>query len=395
MESPPTYAAEPLRNEWLTALLLLLATSLLLMVIYLQFFWPGSWIGSAEPLSWKGSVLNLTKGQGYTGRGVLTIEALTEQGEQSAAVASLSPKAFRAKDYSSVNWVTADVPPGAQLIFLWHTAENSRRIFARPLISTKNGMASLELAGDIDWHGQIMGVALLVKGQLDAPITIHSVSLKPASAGVALTRLTDRWFVPEAWQGTSINFLDADAIGQEVPVVLAIAALVLLSLAAYLILAKTRILRAHVAIAWCIVFLGWMMLDIRWQWNLFRQLDSTSRQYAGKSLEEKHRAADDGLFDFMQQVNEKLPSSGGRVLYFSDDAYSRGKGAYYLYPHNVMASNDASAIAQLKTGDFVVIFEKQGMKYDASRRSLVWNGIQPLAADLLMSASGNLLLRVH
>jgi hypothetical protein len=395
MESPSTLAAELPRKLWLAPPMLILAAGLVLVAIYLQFIWPGNWMSSAEPLGWKGSALNLTKGQGYKGQGTLAIEALTDQGEQSVAVAAFSPKTFRAKDYSTVSWVVTGMQPGVKLVFLWHTAENSGRLNTRPLVATKAGLAPLDMSSDADWKGQILGIALLAKGQLDAPITIQSVSIKPGSALGALAKVSDRWFTPEGWQGSSINFLDADAVDQDAPLVAAVAALVFLALALYFLLVRINFLRAHVVVAWCVVFLGWFALDARWQWNMLRQLDSTRQQYAGKSSEDKHRATDGGLFEFMQQVNAKLPADAGRVVYFSDDAYARGKGAYYLYPRNVMASNDAAVVAKLRAGDYVAVFAGKDMKYDAARQSFVWGNLKPLAGDLLMSVAGNFLLRVR
>ena len=393
IETIPTSGPQLRRKDWLMAPLLLLAGAVLLLLVYLQYNWPGTWISSPPPLSWKGSVMNLSKGQGGSGEGSVTIEAV---GEQGVAVVSLTPKVFRAKDYPAVSWNIAGVQPGAELVFLWRTVENSSRVFTRPLAVAKNGVLPLEMAGDENWRGQIIGLALMVKGQLDAPIIVKGVSLQPASARIALARMVERWLIPEGWQATSINFLDGDALEQDVPLAPAIAALVLLAVGLYLTLAKIKFVSLHAAVLWSMVFLGWFVLDARWQWNLFKQLDATQHQYAGKSWEEKHLAAEDGaLFDFMRQVKAKLPAGTGRILYLSDDAFSRAKGAYYLYPHNVMASPNSSGLSHLKSGDFIVLFGKKDVQYDAARQSMVWEGVQPLRTDLLLSAAGNLLLKVH
>ncbi|MFZ1811476.1 MAG: hypothetical protein WAU04_09900, partial [Candidatus Nitrotoga sp.] len=90
-----------LHQEWLAAPLLFFASALILSLVYLQHSWTGKWINNAKPLSWNGAALIMNKGQGYSGQGKLVIKALTDQG---IAVASLSPPAFQAENYSTVLW---------------------------------------------------------------------------------------------------------------------------------------------------------------------------------------------------------------------------------------------------------------------------------------------------
>jgi hypothetical protein len=259
-----------------------------------------------------------------------------------------------------------------------------------------------------------------------------------------------RWFVLDRWQGTSINFMDGDAVEQDIAPVPAIAAIILLALALYWGLAKfvqvTDIPKAvagitapspqpsgprpeeavpsprlrgyrrigalsegrgegekpqalsrisiNVAVVLGVVFLGWFALDIRWQTNLLRQLDLTRQQFAGKSWEGKHLAAEDGaLFDFMQQAKAKLPAASGRILYFSDDNFLRGRGAYHLYPRNVLASNDLPKAAQFRAGDTIVLYAKKSVKYYPARQVLAWDD-QSLPVETLMLAAGNAVFRV-
>ena len=380
-----------LRREWLAAPLLLLASALLLLLVYLQYNQPGKWISSAKPLSWSGEALTLVKGQGHSGKGKLVIEGLSEQG---MAVATLSPTAFRAEDYRYMNWTITGAVTGVQMEFLWRTAEN--RVFVRPLVWVGNTSVPLRIADDENWRGQIVGLALVVKGQLTAPVLLKSVSLQPASARGELTNMLERWLALDGWRGTSEHFLDESAIDQDVPFVLAIASLLLLALALYLILAIAKIMPLNIAVVWGMVLLGWFMLDARWQSNLFRQLDLTRQQFAGKTWEGKHLAAEDGaLFDFMRKVKAKLPPATARILYFSDGAHSRGKGAYYLYPHNVLVRNDLPPAPQIKTGDYIALFAKKGVKYDRSHQLLMWGDGQSLKVDLLFLAEGNALFKVR
>jgi len=440
-ESSSGTFAKLMHKEWLAAPLLFLASALILSLVYLQYNFSGKWLSGAEPLNWGGNALTLSKGQGYSGKDKLVIEGL----EGEVAVASLSMPGFRAEDYPFVNWVATDAGPGVEMEFLWRTEGN--RVFKRQLFWTGDAAAPLQMAEDKNWRGQIIGLALVVKGSLAAPITIKGVSL--LSARAALPIMIKRWFVLDRWQATSINFMDGDAVEQDIAPVPAITAITLLALALYWGLAKfvqvTDIPKAvagitppspqpsgprpeeavpssrlrgrgglgpegqgegekrqafslisiNVAAVLGVVFLGWFALDIRWQANLLRQLDLTRQQFAGKSWEGKHLAAEDGaLFDFMRQAKAKLPAASGRILYFSDDNFLRGRGAYHLYPRNVLAGNDLPKAVQFRAGDTIVLYAKKSVKYYPSRQVLAWDG-QSLQVEPLMLVRGNAVFRVR
>lgn len=386
-ESSSGAFAKLMRKEWLAAPLLFLASALILSLVYLQYNFSGKWLSGAEPLYWSGNALTLSKGQGYPGKDKLVIEGL----EGPVAIAALSMPAFRAEDFAIVHWTVTGMTPGVEVEFLWRTAGN--RVFMRRPVWTGDVATPMQMAEDRNWRGQIIGLALVLKGNLAAPITIKGVSL--LSARAALPIMIKRWFVLERWRGTSIHFMNEDAFEQDIAPVPAIAAIILLALALYWGLAKYKIAPLHVAVVWGVVFLGWLALDVRWQTNLLRQLDLTRQQFAGKSWEGKHLAAEDGaLFDFMRQVKAKLPAASGRILYFSDDEFLRVRGSYHLYPGNVLARNDLPKAVQFRAGDTIVLYAKKGVKYYPSRHELAWDD-QSLQVEPLMLAEGNAVLRVH
>ncbi|RFC33342.1 MAG: hypothetical protein DID92_2727744805 [Candidatus Nitrotoga sp. SPKER] len=380
-----------LYQEWLAAPLLFFASALILSLAYLHYNWPGEWISSAQPLSWNGAALTLNKGQGYTNQGKLIIKGLADQ---DVAVASLSPTAFQAKDYSTIIWSVSGASPSIEMEFLWRTADN--RIFVRPLVWVANTLEPLQTTEDKNWQGQIIDLAIIVKGTLAAPILVNSISLEPTSLPRTLLHRVKKWFTLDRWQGTSINFVDGGALNKNAPPVLAIAVIISLALVLNLILAITKIMPLNIAMVGSMVLLGWFILDARWQANLFQQLALTHQQFAGKTWDDKHLAAEDGaLFNFITKVKAKLPATNSRILYFSDDTYSRGKGAYHLYPHNVLALNELPPTSQLKTGDYIALFAKKKVEYDQSHQLLIWGDEQSIKVDLLFLAEGNALFKVR
>ena len=381
-----------LRRQWLVALTLFVISLLVLFFASLQLYWPGkSWTG-AKIMDWSGEALALVKGQGHRGHGKLTIDSLAEPG---VAIATISMLFFRAEDYPVVQWSIsgANTKPGTQVEFLWRTAENPDRVFARPLEWTGGAVAPLQMAGDTHWHGGIVWLGLMVRAPMDAPLVVEGVKLEPFSP---LRIVRREWFDAVPWLGTSINFVGGDFARQWTAPLPFVATALGLAILGYQLLVRRKILAPDVRIMWALVFMAWFALDMRWQLDLWQKLGLTEQRYAGKSWEQKHLAADDGqLFDLMQQIRAKLPPTASRVFLFADDDYMRGRGAYHLYPFNVMTGRDLLPAAQFRSGDFIIILGKDEVQFDPAQHLLEWGSGQKLHADLLLLAANNVLLRVR
>lgn len=387
-ESLSTPLMQPSRGKWLPIALLFVLSFLILLFASLQYYWPGKWWESHETLNWKGGALSLVKGQGSIVQDRLTIDGLAEPG---VALASLSSLAFRAEDYPVVRWTISGARPGAKVEFIWSTVESPNRVFARQLEWVGNEATPLFMGEDVNWRGQIMGLALMVRAPLDAPLIIESVQLDPPQGIVGR-----EWFGAEAWRGVSINFVSGSEVRQWLAPLPFVAAVLGLALLGYGLLAWRKILAPDVRAVWLLVFLAWFALDARWQIDLWHKLGLTQHRYAGKSWEEKHLAAEDGrLFDLIQQMKTKLPSTPGRIFLFSDDEYLGGRGAYHLYPFNVRNGRDLLPAGQFRSGDFIVILGKDEVGFDPAQHLLTWAPKQQLAADLLLLAANNVLLKVR
>ncbi|OGQ55900.1 MAG: hypothetical protein A3J24_03365 [Deltaproteobacteria bacterium RIFCSPLOWO2_02_FULL_53_8] len=387
-ESCSTPQTQPERGKWLAASLLFTLASLILFIASLQYYWPGKWWGSASTLAWKGTALTLAKGRGYNIQGGLIIDGLAAPG---AALASLSPQPFRAEDYPAIHWSASSDKSNTKVEFLWRTTENPNRFFARELEWMGNSLAPLHMAGDGNWRGQIMELALMVHKPLDTPLTIEAVEVEPP-----LGIVWCEWFGAEPWLGTSINFVGETIARQWLLPLPFIAAALGLALFGYAALVWRKILASNLRMVWALFFLAWFTLDMRWQLDLWHKLGLTQQRYAGKSWEDKHLAAEDGpLFNLMQQVRAKLPSTQSRVFLFADAEYIRGRGTYHLYPFNVLNGRNLLPAKQFKSGDFIVILGKDEVEFDAAHHLLKWGAGQQLHADLLLLAENNVLLRVR
>ena len=387
-ETLPTPRKQLPPGTGLYALPLFALCFLILFVASLQYSWPGKWWGSASTLTWNGEALTLAQGRGYSIQGELRIDGLAESG---MAVAVLSPPPFRAEDYPAVRWSVSSAKPGAKLEFMWRTSENPGKVFAHKLAWLGKSATPLLLTDDPNWRGQIMELMLTAQAPLDTPLSIKSVNVEPP-----LCIVWREWFGAEPWLGTSIHFMGGNESRHWLKPLPFVAATLALALLGCAVLAWRKILAFDLRIAAALVFMAWFALDMRWQVDLWHKLGLTQQRYAGKSWEEKHLAAEDGpLFYFMQQIRAKLPPGQHRVFLFADDEYIRGRGAYHLYPFNVLGGRDLLPSGQFKPGDFIVILGKDEVKFDTAQRLLKWGKDQQLGAELVLLAENNVLLRVR
>ncbi|MGH8801182.1 MAG: hypothetical protein ACREX6_02655, partial [Casimicrobiaceae bacterium] len=252
-----------------------------------------------------------------------------------------------------------------------------------------------------------------------------------------------------AWNGTSINTVPGGADAQLLPLPLLLFAAGVIATAALGALAwrhartapeadsartapvaasgpmtsSTRI--ASIAPATVLLFLAsWLVLDARWQVTLARHVHDDGLRFAGKTWAEKHLALDDGaLFAFAEKVRAILPPIAAdsvpslqtpasapmapgdprsalpaRVFVVADSNYLRGRAAYHLYPWNVWSDatrDDMPPADRLHHGDWIVVYQRHGVEYDAATHHLRWAGGKVLTADLKLLDHGGALFELR
>ena len=182
----------------------------------------------------------------------------------------------------------------------------------------------------------------------------------------------------------------------------ALAAVVAICVGIILLLQRWRP-RAFVAavptIAVALFIAAWLLLDVRWTWNLARQERATALQYAGKTPHEKLLASSDApLVAFLDKARAVLPSTPVRVLVAANADYFRERAAYHLYPHSAYASvrsNELPDPALLHAGDWVLVYQRPGVQFDRERGKLRWDGHAPLDAKLELAEPGAALFLIR
>lgn len=379
------------------AALVLGALSLIACVLgYLVIAVPGAWFPDASPMTWTAKDLRLAEGSAALANDEFVVTAAHPR----TGIALVTVQTdFRARDYPAIAWSAIDLAESADVQMVWRTDYAPLKINTISVTVASGRLLPVVTANDPNWVGRITGLALSIRGPIVQPVRLRGVVAKPMGiAGVIADRVRE-WLAFEGWTGTSINTVAGGADVQDLPLPLLLAIAIAIAAAVWLAWAWRTRSAMHFPAALAVLFVAsWMLLDVRWTWNLARQVRETAVQYATKDWHERRLAAEDGaLFAFIEKVRERLPAQPVRVFMLADAHYYRGRGAYHLYPHNVYFDpwqNVAPPLSKLHAGDYVVVYQRRGVQYDPAQKHLRWDGGAPLSAELLFAERGGALFRI-
>jgi hypothetical protein len=359
------------------------------------------WFDAGAPIVVPGSSFQVARGTGHRERSSIVLEATS--GGIAAVSAAVVP--FPAARYPRVEWLLRSPRSPGEIAFAWRTREQPDRLFTKPLQWLNDAAAPLNMGDEETWRGTITGVGLVMRGSLRAPLEISSVKLPSASAGATLSETFAQWVAFYPLKGYAVAFpFDAER-ADYLPLVQAVAAAVVLAMAAYLLLVRRGRVGFDGRVLWAIFAGAWLLLDLRWQVNVGRQLARTAERFAGKTAEEKALAAEDAsLYEVAREIGRVLPTPPARVVLLCDSNILALRIAYFLYPHNVYRDagfkrdgdrNPLPDPAALRKGDHVVIFYFDGLAYDAQKQELRWPDGRALPAEALLAKPELVVLRLR
>jgi hypothetical protein len=366
----------------------LLAVALVALVAgYLALTVPGAWFGAGPPRTFDARSLAVAVGNG----GI----------EDDALVVTLT-LSISAGDYRGVAWHVSGLPAGTEARLLWRSLAKPGRTFTLAMQVEADRLAPVVASRDSNWIGPLNGLALALRLPAPGQVRIAGVSVDPMTVRSQLAGRLRDWTAFEPWSGASINTVVGGADLQELPLPVLLGLATVLAAAAAVALARwqPQWLGARLPLALALMFVAaWLVLDLRWQWNLARQVAVTAQTYAGKDWRGKHVAAEDGpLFEFIEKVRAKLPETPARVFMAAEAHYFRGRGAYHLYPQNVHFDpwvNTMPPASLLRSGDYLVVYQRRGVQFDAAQGMLRWDGGPPVAAEALVVEPGAALFRIR
>ena len=384
-EAPPFVAPR-------TIVLAFGAAVMLCLLAYLAYAVPGRWVSSVSEKAYGAAQLSLPRGTATVSGDELVARA-ADDGNTVISVAT----DFRSADFPVVAWIAAGFPADARVALLWRTDVEPARVNRRALDVADGQLLPADVHRDPHWLGRIVGLALVVQGSIDQPVRVRGVIAKPADAWDTLRDRTREWTAPEPWTGASINTVTGGADVQQLSLPLLLVAAVALTVAAMARAALARS-RGCAAIAGCAIvaaLAAWFVLDARWVVNLVRQAHatrcSTRARIRTRSISPRRIAT----CSPSSKARAVLPKDPARVFVVSDADFFRGRAAYHLYPHNVWYEPYRNAVppaGKLRAGDWLVVYQRRGVQYDAARHSLRWDDGATVAADLKLDHGAALFL---
>jgi len=390
--APPTAAP---RSVLRIALALFALAFVACIAVYLVASVPGAWFPASATQTIGARGFALTRGTGAPDGDALAIAAVDASG-----LALVTANAdFRSADYPIIAWTGFGFPEGADVRFLWRTDYAPDRLNSTPVGIAAGRLSPLVMAKNPDWVGRIKGLALAIRGPIGEPVRIVSVAAKPGGVVGQFADRVREWTAFERWSGASINTITGGAEVQEMPLPALLVVAAALALVVWLAIAwRTRRLAALPAVAALLFLAAWALLDAQWTANLARQLAETRAQYGGKDWHERHLAAEDApLFAFVEKARAKMPPAPVRVFVVADAGYFRGRGAYHLYPHNVLFDpfgNTLPRASSLRPGDYILVYRRRGLQFNAEEKKLRLEGGDPVAAEAVLVEPGAVLLKV-
>lgn len=347
------------------------------------------------PIVADGADLLLVQGTARKDGSSFVLEAPAADG---AAVLAAKLTPFAAREFSRVEW-TIDSAQGPQLAFVWRTRENPRRTYSKPLSWLVTGAAPLSLTAEDGWSGTITGVGL-VAAAINTPVSVRSLRIVSPSVIAAADGLARQWSARNPLRGYSVNYpFDAER-GHDLPAVVAVAIAEAAALAVYLLLARWRGWSRDRRVLWGIFLGGWLLLDLRWQTNLWREAETRADRFAGKSTAQMHFAADDApLYALMDKMKGALPGTPVRVFLYCDNDNLCARAAFLLYPHNIYRAvhgrRTLPAPEELHEGDYLLLVYSRALGYDRGNQLAVWHDGRSKPADEILLEPGALLLKVR
>ena len=387
----PSLRATP-RREFVVAVAVVLLALAGVLAAYFAFAVPGYWFSTTASRSWEGPDLTLSEGIGRVDNGVLVI---TAPDAANTIVVSVVTD-FASGDYPGVAWTVRGLPADADVRLLWRSDVGGKRTNIAGIVA-EAGQARLRVLNrEPAWNGRIKGLALAIRlapgSPLTEPLRVTRVTATPMSAFAILGMRAREWLAFEGFNGTTINTIVGGADIQNLPLpplaatVVVLAGLVLVALYRYL----PRLYGVRPGITLAMLFMaGWLVVDLRWAWNLAQQTQATFARYQGRDVDGRHRAAEDAaLYAFVQQARAMMPAAPVRVFVAASDHYFRGRAAYHLYPENVQfeAFRDTLAPAEsMRPGDWILVYRRRGIQYNEVLQTLQWDGGTPIKADLKLT----------
>jgi len=368
----------------------LLAAFAALVIGYLSAAAEGGWFADRPTIEFLRADAEAIRGKSID-RGPVR---LFFSGEDGGIVIRFPNRSIQAEDYPTLRLAARTDATPLDARVLWRRADQPDRTYSLTMPWVGDGAERVTLSTDADWRGRIIGLAIAVRLPPGSPLAFASLSLLPDTASSIAREVLTEWAVAESWAQYSVNYLHGGSPNPRVPLPLAAGAIAVLAIAFYVALAKWRRVGVSVSVAAAIVLAAWLVLDLRWQVNLLHNLTQAAGSFAGKSIDDKHRAAEDQqIYLLAEAIRRSLPDGVTKVTLASDltaSPYFLGKLRYYLFPLWLHPRPEDAV-----SGEVVAVFQASRVGLQEATGSLQLPNGQSLAVERLGGTPPIALFRVR
>lgn len=371
------------------------ASAAILILAYLALNLPGSWFGGGATLTYPGATIGVAAGSGQVVGDKLIITGADSR--NAVVILALITPRIPTQQYGMIALDVEGMPDDADVTLFWRNDLAPTKMFTRPLTAAGGRLRDAMLAGDSNWLGRVHTVGLIVRGALVQPLTINGLALKPASAGAVLAERWRDWFDRETWTGISLSRIVGGRLGMDMPLPMLVG--LAAALACLMYWALRRWLRWPVSALTIAAILasGWLVLDMRWQWNLALNVSDSWRSFAGNDLSSKRLAGIDAELEKIAVDIRPLVDRDARLFIIAQDPVAAGRLAYLLLPSKVhydIAQTSLPIPERFKTGDLMLVHRKAGVRYSPERKEFLWDDRFRVRAEIVYAKRGTVLARV-
>ena len=259
---------------------------------------------------------------------------------------------------------------------LWRRADHPDKTFSAQIEHELGEAQLLDLSRNQDWTGEIIGVAVALRGYPGDTVLIRGIEAGKDTIGNRLTKEVGNWATFRPWDGQSINLAIIGARDRSISPVLLVALAIGLGLLASLYTRPPRSVATFVVVT--VVVIGWLGLDARWQLDLLAKYRATVDQFGGGPIDDLWRRGPDAdIYALAASVKRGMRDPTQRVFVFGDEPYSRGRAAYHLLPllvHYDAVAGTLPSAQFIRAGDLIFLTWSTQVRYDKDAQRLIWNG---------------------
>ncbi|MBK1722427.1 hypothetical protein [Thiocystis violacea] len=352
---------------------------------------------SISAIELSGDALQLVQGVGDETKDGLRI---TAPGANGMVMVQGAIRPFQAGDYARLRWQLSGLSAEQEVRFVWATETSGGRPDDLVIPQGARAEGAVDLTAVERWRGRVVACGLVVVGTVKAPLILSRIELQPRAPtiGQIAQAIWRDWTRDAGWTGRSINFEYAGADGAHVPRVLQALLWVLASGGLYLLLSLSARDGRHPVPYVAIALIGWLSLDLGWQWSLLQRLATTKVLYAGLGQDERQEAGPDrSFYPFLREIRQRIEPTTARLFIVTSDpnGYAAGRVRYHLFPSNSLAVPSIDPGSGVRAGDYILMMSPEDrVRFDQAGQALVVDGYRVSATRELSNASLGGLFRV-